>query len=157
MWCSWLEEIKYYEAGRNFFDSPENQWMENYLNMNSEYTCWGNGCEMMWTNGTEWNASLEWHRLSELFLLNKENELVNFYFFVDLPDYYENHSEANYIDEFPIQLGLQLWYLHPHKGCSRGAVLLDIQEDNMPEIMEYLKLAQERHQERFSRLHFLKG
>lgn len=50
------------------------------------------------------------------------------------------------------KVSLILWILHPRKGASRGVKVEDIQEENLPEIFEYLKLAQERNDQRFSKI-----
>jgi len=47
---------------------------------------------------------------------------------------------------------LQLWVLHPRKGCSRGLLLNNIKETDLPEIFRYLKKAQQRSFERFSKI-----
>lgn len=41
-------------------------------------------------------------------------------------------------------LGLQLWILHPHKGASRGMVIKDVTEDDLPLIRAYFRKAIER-------------
>lgn len=49
-------------------------------------------------------------------------------------------------------LELQMWFLHPRKGCSRGVLLKNINEDEMPKVIEYLKEAAQRNADRFSKL-----
>lgn len=41
-------------------------------------------------------------------------------------------------------LGLQLWILHPRKGASRGMVIKDVTEDDLPLIRAYFRKAIER-------------
>jgi hypothetical protein len=41
-------------------------------------------------------------------------------------------------------LGLQLWILHPRKGASRGMVIKDVTEDDIPLIRAYFRTAIER-------------
>lgn len=50
------------------------------------------------------------------------------------------------------KVGLQLWMLHPRKGCSRGVYIKEIKEDEVPKVIEYLKKARERNYNRFSKL-----
>lgn len=50
------------------------------------------------------------------------------------------------------RVGLQLWILHPRKGCSRGAFIEQIDKEDVPEVINYLKEAQRRNNERFSKL-----
>lgn len=50
------------------------------------------------------------------------------------------------------KLGLQLWFLHPRKGCSRGVKIELILEDDLPKAISFLKKAKERNNERFSKL-----
>ena len=49
-------------------------------------------------------------------------------------------------------LKLQMWFLHPRKGASRGVLLEEIQENELPEIINYLKEAKKRNNKRFSKL-----
>lgn len=155
MWFSDVEEVKYYEAGKDFFADPENQWVKQCLEMNRCYEGWGVGKEAMWTSDDVWNASLEWTQFSELFPLDDFHELVNVYFFVEFPDVYDREDPKPYDPNLPIRLGVQLWYLHPEKGCSRGAVLLGIQKHEVNPVINYLKTAQKRNRQRFSKLHLL--
>jgi len=55
-------------------------------------------------------------------------------------------------DEDKAILKLQLWYLHPRKGCSRGVLVEKIEQDEIPAVIDYLKEAANRNQERFSKL-----
>jgi hypothetical protein len=54
--------------------------------------------------------------------------------------------------EHEAKLGLVLWMLHPRKGCSRGIHIKSIQQDELPQISEYLNKAAKRNAERFSKL-----
>lgn len=61
--------------------------------------------------------------------------------------------EEGYVyDEDKAVLKLQLWYIHPRKGCSRGVLVEKIEQDELPEVIEYLKTAASRNQDRFSKL-----
>lgn len=55
--------------------------------------------------------------------------------------------------EDKIHLGLQMWFIHPRKGCSRGVYLKNIEKEEMPLILEYLKEANRRNNERFNKLY----
>ncbi len=63
------------------------------------------------------------------------------------------HCEGGIVYEEPkAKVALQLWYLHPRKGCSRGVYIEHIEQENLPEIFEYLKEARDRNAERFSKI-----
>jgi len=49
-------------------------------------------------------------------------------------------------------VALQLWILHPRKGASRGVYIKNIEENEVPEVIQYLKIAAERNSNRFSKL-----
>lgn len=64
-----------------------------------------------------------------------------------------DECEGGYIyDEPDAKLGLQMWILHPRKGASRGVIINDVKQDELPKVVEYLKGAAERNAERFSKL-----
>lgn len=46
-------------------------------------------------------------------------------------------------------VNLVLWMLHPRKGCSRGVEIKNIQQDDVPSIMKFLKEAADRNAQRF--------
>lgn len=50
------------------------------------------------------------------------------------------------------KLRLQLWVLHPRKGASRGVRVEEVKPNEVPKVIEYLKTAWERNNERFSQL-----
>lgn len=63
------------------------------------------------------------------------------------------HCVDGYIyDEPDAHVGLQLWILHPRKGASRGVYIENIEEHEIPAVIEYLKEAAERNTNRFSKL-----
>jgi hypothetical protein len=63
------------------------------------------------------------------------------------------HCEEGYIyDDEKATVGLQLWYLHPRKGASRGVYVKQIKETDITRVIEYLKEAAKRNAERFSKL-----
>jgi hypothetical protein len=63
------------------------------------------------------------------------------------------HCVEGYIyDEPEARLGLQLWILHPRKGASRGVYIENIEEHEVPAVIQYLKEAAERNANRFSKL-----
>lgn len=49
-------------------------------------------------------------------------------------------------------VALQLWYIHPRKGASRGVYIECIEQDDIPHIIKYLKQARDRNNQRFSKL-----
>jgi len=63
------------------------------------------------------------------------------------------HCEGGYMfDEDKAKVALQMWFLHPRKGCSRGVYIEDIKESEIPEVIAYLKEAKERNNNRFEGL-----
>lgn len=50
------------------------------------------------------------------------------------------------------KLALQLWMLHPRKGCSRGVYIKEIKEHEIEHVLQHLKEARDRNTERFSKL-----
>lgn len=50
------------------------------------------------------------------------------------------------------KIGLQLWMLHPRKGCSRGVYIKDIKQEELSTVISHLKEAQKRNNERFAKL-----
>jgi len=64
-----------------------------------------------------------------------------------------SHCESGYIyDEPKGNVRLQLWYLHPRKGCSRGVYIEHVDQDDISSIMDYLKEAKNRNNNRFSKI-----
>lgn len=55
-------------------------------------------------------------------------------------------------DEPTAKVALQLWYIHPRKGCSRGVYIEDIKQEDLPNIFAHLKEAAKRNQKRFSKV-----
>jgi hypothetical protein len=49
-------------------------------------------------------------------------------------------------------LQLVLWVLHPRKGCSRGVEIKQVDQDDLPSVYAWLRTADERNRERFSKL-----
>lgn len=47
-------------------------------------------------------------------------------------------------------LGLVLWIIHPRKGASRGVVIKEIKQEDLPAIKGWLTKARERNQQRFA-------
>lgn len=49
-------------------------------------------------------------------------------------------------------LSLVMWFLHPRKGASRGVVVENIQESELPEVYKYLNDAAKRNAKRFAKV-----
>lgn len=49
-------------------------------------------------------------------------------------------------------VNLILWILHPRKGCSCGAEIQRIQQDELKEVFAFLRTAAKRNAERFSKI-----
>jgi len=50
------------------------------------------------------------------------------------------------------KLGLQMWFIHPRKGSSRGVYLKNVEHNELDKVIEYLKEARQRNYDRFSLL-----
>ncbi|MFM2393160.1 MAG: hypothetical protein RLZZ546_1142 [Bacteroidota bacterium] len=61
-------------------------------------------------------------------------------------------GEGYIYDEPEAKVALQLWYLHPRKGCSRGVYIEHVEQEDLPQIFEYLKEARDRNADRFSNI-----
>jgi hypothetical protein len=62
-------------------------------------------------------------------------------------------SKEGYVyTEDTAHVNLVLWLLHPRKGCSRGVEIQRIQQEDLPEVFEYLRKAADRNAERFSKI-----
>lgn len=55
-------------------------------------------------------------------------------------------------DEEKAHLELQLWFIHPRKGSSRGLRVKQVLQQDVPKVVEYLQEARRRNDERFSGL-----
>ena len=60
-------------------------------------------------------------------------------------------------DEEKAHLELQLWALHPRKGCSRGVRIKNILQSDIPKVVEYLQTARKRNDDRFAKLDKMNG
>lgn len=49
-------------------------------------------------------------------------------------------------------VSLTLWWLHPHKGCSRGIEITRIEQSDLPNIKGFLQHAAERNATRFEKV-----
>lgn len=56
-----------------------------------------------------------------------------------------------FTEETP-RLALQMWFIHPRKGRSNGVILKNIQHQEIPIVIDYLKEARERNYNRFGKL-----
>jgi len=64
----------------------------------------------------------------------------------------ENCDEGYIYTEPKAKLSLQMWFIHPRKGASRGVYLNEIKEDELPIVLDYLREARDRNAARFSKL-----
>jgi hypothetical protein len=55
-------------------------------------------------------------------------------------------------DEQKAKVGLQLWILHPRKGCSKGVYIEEIKHEDLKNIFKFLTNAKNRNNERFSKI-----
>lgn len=64
----------------------------------------------------------------------------------------ECNGEGYVYTEPAAKLQLQMWFLHPRKGCSRGVLLKEVKQHEMETVIKYLKEARQRNWDRFSKL-----
>lgn len=96
----------------------------------------------------EWNRKGIGHdAINKGILVETRAKRLGFYGYC--PDC-EGHSEVFTAPKAHVKL--VLWVLHPRKGCSRGVEISNITKEDLPEIFEYLKTAQERNTARFAKL-----
>lgn len=57
----------------------------------------------------------------------------------------------NFIED-KVHLALQMWFIHPRRGASRGVYLKNIEKNELPKVIKYLQEANKRNNERFSKL-----
>lgn len=50
------------------------------------------------------------------------------------------------------RLQLVLWIIHPRKGCSRGVLIEQVDQEDLPKAYAFLKEAAKRNHERFSKI-----
>jgi hypothetical protein len=61
-------------------------------------------------------------------------------------------GEGCLYDEYSAHVNLVVWYVHPRKGASRGVEVKNITQEDIPEVLAFLKEAANRNKERFSKL-----
>ena len=61
-------------------------------------------------------------------------------------------SRGYIFDDDKAHLELQLWFILPRKGCSRGVRITNITKEDLPKAIEYLQEARKRNDDRFSKL-----
>lgn len=61
-------------------------------------------------------------------------------------------GEGRIFTEPKAKLSLQMWFIHPRKGSSRGVYLKNIEKDEVETVIKYLKEARDRNADRFSKL-----
>lgn len=49
-------------------------------------------------------------------------------------------------------VGIMLWMIHPRKGCSRGIEVLNIKQEEIQSVEDWLKIAKERNSNRFGKI-----
>lgn len=64
----------------------------------------------------------------------------------------ECNGKGHIFTEDKAKLSLQLWVLHPRKGCSRGVYINEVKENEVEKVITHLKDARDRNNERFGKL-----
>ena len=132
-----IEDKDWYEDEMKELESLKAKpWQIDALKTNPDYCAWGVYEDYM-SSGDSWDKPViyaDWK--SNAFSLDDLNELVNFYFEIDTGP----------------TLSLTLWMLHPRKGCSRGVLIENLEEEDMPAVYAYLQEAAKRNANRFSKI-----
>lgn len=139
-------------------------WQVDMLRLNPHYTSWGCFEDYMCKGGEGWDSRLIYDSTRDdgaIWGLNDYNECVNFYF--DIQREWNTcefckgeqaeciHCDNNgFIFGSPAMLGLQLWLLHPRKGCSRGVYIKEVRREDVGEVIGMLKTAAKRNADRFN-------
>jgi hypothetical protein len=134
-------------------------WQLEVLKLNPDYTSWGVYEDYMSKTGNGWDCAQFFQTWSAFgpWTLDSYNEVVNFYFQTTQPHHQcptccpECDDETVY-EPVPAITSLQLWFLHPRKGSSRGVFVESIQESELESILAYLTVAATRNADRFSKL-----
>jgi hypothetical protein len=148
-------------------------WMIAMLQYNPSYVHWGNGEDYMWETESQWGSEVEIHSVDKLWKLDEYNEVVNFYFQVNRKSTTCDACKGKFYNPKTLQLKEEwlllttgqkrnnqlkedeidmLWVIHPRKGASRGVLLTEIKEEELPKVVEYLKDARQRNWDRFAKL-----
>ena len=64
----------------------------------------------------------------------------------------ECHGDGYIFTKPAAKLNITFWFLHPRKGCSRGIHIKNIEQNELPKVIEYLQIAARRNADRFSKL-----
>lgn len=62
------------------------------------------------------------------------------------------NGQGYFYTDDKVHLGLQMWFIHPRKGASRGVYLKNIEKEELSKVIKYLNEAKERNNNRFSKL-----
>ena len=62
------------------------------------------------------------------------------------------NGQGYFYTDDKVHLGLQMWFIHPRKGASRGVYLKNIEKEELSKVIKYLDEAKERNNNRFSKL-----
>lgn len=62
------------------------------------------------------------------------------------------HGEGHIYVEDEATVSLQLWIIHPRKGCSRGVLIENITQQDLPAVYAFLRESAERNAERFNKI-----
>ena len=69
---------------------------------------------------------------------------------------YSTHCDicdgSGYISYGPSRLQVQLWFLVPRKGCSRGVRILNVTQEQLPDVYAWLRRAADRNAGNFARV-----
>lgn len=115
------------------------EWQLEQLKLNPDYCSWGNYEDYM-TSHSQWGSPVEIDCFDECWELDELNEMINFYF------------EISNEDGGECKLRLQMWFIHPRKGSSRGVIIKEIKESELPDVYSYLIEARNRNFDRFSKI-----
>lgn len=153
-WCSQLTEIEIealVKAGRisDLLDYRVryNKEDDSWVKRNEENTDWIK-CEKPTMPTPEkvnaWNEGrgLGHDSINRWICVRARAEHLGIYGHCDCDDgYIYDSNEA--------KVSLQLWMIHPRKGCSKGVYIKEVKKEDLPKVFKYLKEAEQRNADRF--------
>jgi hypothetical protein len=123
---------------------PE-KWMLEAIAMNNGYCLWGPYQDYMNFQSHKWIAREifnNWKQFSD-WPLNEFNGIVRFYF--------EIHRKSQKTSQ--CDLGLALWAIHPRRSSSRGIHIKRIKKEEVQDVIDFLKRADDHNRINFSKLY----
>jgi hypothetical protein len=125
---------------------PE-KWMIDTIKMNNGYSLWDpyEGYMDIDPDSDRWRGRLvlmTWNEFSD-WSFDDCNGIVRFYF-----EIHRKSPKTNKCD-----LGLALWAIHPRRSSSRGIHIKRIKKEEVQDVIDFLKRADDHNRINFSKLY----